>query len=99
MPVLLTKRDNGWDSSENDLLDGDSDDDEYDLPKKSNFADIEIIGNLTSKVRKSNKPILKGTKTGISKPERLTGSWCMTSGDTTTERETNYSPRSCSGMS
>lgn len=98
MPALLTKRDNaGWDSSDDDSLDDDCDDDEYDLPK-SNFADIEIIGNLTSKVRKS-KPILKGTKTGISKPERLTGSWCMTSGDTTTERKTNYSPRSCSGMS
>ena len=45
MPALLTKRDNaGWDSSDDDSLDDSLDDDEYDLPK-SNFADIEIIGN------------------------------------------------------
>ena len=70
MPFLLSRSNIGWDSSDDDSSDDDCDDDEYDLPK-SNFNDIEMIGNLTSKVKRP-KPALKAeTKTGTSKPARL----------------------------
>ena len=49
MPVLLTRSNHGWDSSDDDSSDDDCDNNEYDLPK-SNSNDIEMIGNLTSKV-------------------------------------------------
>ena len=48
----------------------DCDDDEYDLPK-SNLNDIEMIGNLTSKVKRPKSALNADTKTGTSKPARL----------------------------
>lgn len=69
MPVLLTRSNNGWDSSD-DESDDDCDDEEYDL-SKSNFTDIEMIGNLTSKARKPKSAFKADTKTGMSKPARL----------------------------
>ena len=70
MPVLLTRSNNGWDSSDDDLSDDDRDDDEYDLPK-NNFNDIKMIGNLTSKVKRLKSALKADTKTGTSKPARL----------------------------
>ena len=70
MPVLLTRSNQGWDSSDDNSSDDDcEDDDEYDLPK-SNFNDIEMIGNLTSKVKRPKSALKADTKTGTSKPAR-----------------------------
>ena len=97
MSILLTRSNHGWDSSDDNSSDNDCDDDEYDLPK-SNFNDIEMIGNLTSKVRRPKSVLKADTKTSMSKPARLIGIWRMTSGDTTTGRGANSS-LSCLGMS
>ena len=89
MPVLLTRSNHGWDSSDDDSSDDDCDDDKYDLPK-SNFNDIKIIGNLTSKVRKPKSALEADAKTGTSKPARLIGMWRIINRDTTTERGTIF---------